>query len=150
MRSFVVLVLFAASLAGCHSSDDARIEPAIAPPMPDIPAAPPAGIAADAVAQPTAEDARAAGMDMVAARDVCRLPAPALARFAAYSEWVVQGDAQRKATFIGAAQEAAQLHASMIRQGRQETYRKATCERVRRILAALERDGGSEREGSAR
>ncbi|MBT2117656.1 hypothetical protein KK141_17475 [Dyella sp. LX-66] len=150
MRSLMVLALLAAALSGCGSSDDGRVEPAIAPPMPEIPAAASTGTAADTPGQPDAEDAHAAGMDMVAARDVCRLPAPALARFAAYSEWVVQGDAQRKAIFIGAAQEAAELHASMIRQGRQEAYRKATCERVRRILAALERDGGSEREGSVR
>lgn len=149
MRSLMVLVLFAASLSGCGSADDARVDPAIAPPMPEIPVATPAGVAADASAQPTAEDAVDAGLDMVAARDVCRLPAPALARFAAYSEWVVQGDAQRKALFIGAARKAADLHESMIRQGRQEAYRKATCERVQRILAALERADGPGREGNA-
>jgi hypothetical protein len=146
----MVLALFAASLSGCGSPDDARVEPATAPPMPELPAATPDGIAMDTAAQPNADDARDAGMGMVAARDVCRLPVPALARFAAYSEWVVQGDAQRKAVFVGAAKEAAEQHASMIRQGRQETYRKATCERVRRILAALEQADATERAGSAR
>ena len=151
MRNIMVLAVLATACSGCRSPDDHGIALAEVPPMPEVAAATLGDMAEAAAAdQPSADDVFDAGMVMVAARDVCRLPAVELAKFAAYSEWVVQGDAQRKAIFVGAAQEAAQLHASMIGQGRQEAYRKATCERVRRILAVLERDGASEREGSAR
>ncbi|MGO4701956.1 hypothetical protein [Dyella sp. 2RAB6] len=139
MRSIMVLAVLAALLSGCRSSEDSHTALADAPPMPDIPAAPSGGeTAVSAADQPDAEDALDAGMDMVAARDVCKLPAAELAKFAAYSEWVVQGDPQRKAIFITAAKEATKLHESMLSQGRQEAYRKQTCARLRRVLATIE------------
>ena len=135
MRNIVVLAALAAASAGCGSPEDRRMALAEPPPLPE---AATAGDLAAAADQPRTDDVLDAGMLMVAARDVCGLPAPALASFAAYSAWVVKGDPQRKAIFVMAAREAAQQHAAVIAEGRQEAYRRETCERVRRVLATLE------------
>jgi len=97
-----------------------------------------AGTPASQVHEPTAEDALNAGLAMIAARDVCKLPAADLARFRTYGEWAVQGDAQRKAIYVMAAKEAAKAHQAVIEQGRQESYKASTCPRVMRILALME------------
>lgn len=144
MRSIMVLAVLAAACSGCRSPDDHRIALAEAPPMPEV-AATPLGDTAEVSPgdQPSADDVFDAGMVMVAARDVCGLPAAELARFAAYSQWVVKGDPQRKALFLMAGQAAAKQHEAVIAQGQQEAYRRATCDRVRRVLATIERDIGS-------
>jgi|GEM_PF-1621275 hypothetical protein len=144
MRNIMVLAVLATACSGCRSPDDHGIALAEVPPMPEVAAATLGDMAEAAAAdQPSADDVFDAGMVMVAARDVCRLPAVELAKFAAYSEWVVKNDPQRKALFLMAGQAAAKQHEAVIAQGQQEAYRRSTCDRVRRVLATIEREIGS-------
>lgn len=151
MRSIMVLAALAAASSGCGSPEDRRVALAEPPPMPAVAAAAPGDTAAAPAAadQPGTDDVLDAGMLMATARDVCRLPAPALARFAEYSAWVVKGDPQRKALFVVAAQEVAKEHAAVIAEGRQEAYRREACERVRRVLATIEQGMGTPRHAEA-
>lgn len=142
MHRAIVPIAFAAMLGGCGKAEETDPGVAAASPPPEAIVATPneKATAPDrpGAYEPTAEDALNAGLTMMAARDVCRLPAEQLAKFAAYSEWIVNRDPRRKAIFIAAANEARRLHQAIIRQGRQEAYRRETCPQVRRILSSIE------------
>lgn len=145
MRRLIVSAAFATLLGGCGSPEDRDSDVAVAVPPADLMVtAVPSGASAAAPEpaddQATIDDVSDAGALMMTARNVCRLSKPELAKFAVYSEWIVNRDAQRKAIFLEAANQAMTLQQDLARQGRLEAYRRKTCPQVQRVLAVIEQD----------
>lgn len=135
MRKLIATAALAALLAGCGSSDNHNDTGTAELTTASIPTTP---VDKPTAYVPTAEEAMNAGMTLIAARDVCKLPAEDLAKISVYSEWVVKNDAQRKAIYVAAAKEAAKMYEDINKQGKQEAYKAQACPRVQRVLAAID------------
>lgn len=155
MSKYFALIALAAVLAGCGKKDESALS--------DVPAMPAAaaavattvkGAPAPASTAPVpapvspAEAARkglstkhafSAGVNIMMARDVCKLPAGDIEKFSAYGKWLVADDQEMKKAYLLGAQKTADLYRTVAQKKELPKLQKKVCPGVNDMLAVISR-----------
>lgn len=148
MRNYVLIAALAVFAAGCSQKEESALSD-----MPSMPAAPstiaaPAPASSAQAAEKPAPSARKglgprqafdAGVNIMMARDVCKLPAGDIAKFAAYSKWLVADDQEMKKAYVLGAQKTAELYKAAAEKRELGELEKQLCPSVKTMLAAISR-----------
>jgi hypothetical protein len=149
MRNHVLTAAIAVFAAGCGQKEESALAD-----MPSMPAAS-STVAAPAPASTSAftggssasaarksrdpKQAFNAGVNMMMARDVCKLPAGDVAKFAAYSKWVVEDDQEMKKAYVLGAQKTAELYKAAAEKQELAELERQLCPSVKTMLTAISR-----------
>ena len=148
MRNYVLIAALAALAAGCSQREEAALSEL--PPMPAAPssvASPASSSSAKTAEKPVSSirqrlgprQAFDAGVNIMMARDVCRLPAGDVAKFAAYSKWLVADDQEMKKAYVFGAKTTADFYKAAAEQRKLDEVEKQLCPGVKSMLATISR-----------
>lgn len=155
MHKYIAMAALAALLAGCGQKDQSALSEVPAMPAPTATVASPANEApasASTSAAPVEESRREAprkglgpkhafnaGVNIMMARDVCKLPAGDIAKFSAYSKWLVGDDQEMRKAYLLGAQKTAELHRVLAKKNELPTLEKKVCPGVKDMLTVISR-----------
>ena len=146
--NYVLIAAFAVAAAGCSQKEESAI--ADAPPMPAVPSSVTTPASAASV-QPAAKPVSSArqglgprhafdaGVNIMMARDVCKLPASDIAKFTAYSRWLVADDQEMKKAYVVGARKTAEVYKIAAEKHQLGEMEKQLCPGVKNMLAMISR-----------
>lgn len=155
MRKYFILAALAALTAGCGQKEESALADAPTMPAPVGSAAKPAAdmpATASSAAAPATESPSAAarkglgpkhafnaGVNTMMARDVCKLPAGDVAKFTAYSKWLVNDDPEMAKAYLLGARKTAEFYTATAKQRELKTLEQKVCPGVKDMLAMISR-----------
>lgn len=148
MRNYVLIAALAVFAAGCGQKEESALSDA--PPMPAAPSsieAPASSSSARATDRPVSSarqgfgprQAFDAGVNIMMARDVCKLPAGDVEKFAAYSRWLVADDQEMRKAYVFGAQKTAEFYKAAAEKHQLGELEKQLCPSVKTMLATISR-----------
>jgi len=152
MRKYIAMAAIAALLAGCNQKEESALTDIPAMPAPAASVAEPVNDAPASASTTAAESpsvalrkqlgpkhAFNAGVNTMMARDVCKLPAGDIAKFTAYSKWLVMDDQSLRKAYLLGAQKTAELYTAMAKKKELAKLESEVCPDVKKMLAVISR-----------